>query len=136
MSQIITVLLVGLVAVSGIAGYNHHVYEISKRDREIEYLTQHRDFKSGGTSLLTGEPINYNLRTFDGGRTWYAVEFDNESRMTILGEAEEVFPGLLDHISALDRLTEYAKLHGPITGNSQEGIEILEAAGFEVKEDE
>ena len=102
-------------------------------ERRMEYMTRHEGSKSGGTSLLTGTNINYNLRTFDSGKTWYAVELDSDWGMTILGESEDVYPGLLDHIKAIDRLTQHVQEKGPI---GIDDIQLLEDAGFEVKTNE
>lgn len=97
----------------------------------IERLTEHTGRKSGGTSLLTGTNINYDLRTFDSGNTWYAVKRNDDWGISIIGEAEEVYPGLLDHLEAWDTLTEYVQKNGPIDANS---IQLLEDAGFKVVE--
>ena len=101
-----------------------------RAEQTIERLTEHTDSKSGGTSLLTGTNINYNLRTFNSGKTWYAVELDDDWGMTILGESEIVYPGLLDHIEAMDRLTQHVQEYDVIGFND---IQLLKDAGFEVK---
>lgn len=102
-------------------------------ERRYEDSTQHWGSKSGGTSLLTGTNINYNLRTFNSGKTWYAVELDSDWGMTIIGESEEVYPGLLDHIEAIDRLTQHVQENGAIDLSNLDNIKLLEDAGFEVR---
>ena len=103
-------------------------------ERQYELATEHWGSKSGGTTLLTGDIINYNLKTFDSGKTWYAVEIDREWGMTIIGEAEDVYPGLLDHIKAWNALTEYVEQNGPITELSLLEQQLLNDIGLEVKE--
>ncbi|MFC1629723.1 hypothetical protein ACFL11_00645 [Patescibacteria group bacterium] len=65
-----------------------------------------------GWSLGYGQ---YDLRSLDGGKQWHAVQEDCDKGVTILGTAEEVFPGLLDHLQGLDALTSYARKNGPLT---------------------
>jgi len=79
---------------------------------------------------------NYDLRSFDGGRTWWAVESDirNDS-VKLLGPAEEVHPGLLDHLVAIDNLYRYVEENGSIvigSGTTPEEMGVLENAGFEL----
>jgi len=104
-----------------------------RAEQTIERLTEYTDRKSGGTSLLTGSNINYDLRTFDGGLTWYAVERNNDWGFKIIGDSEEVYPGLLDHIEAMDRLTQHVQTNGAIDLSNLDNIKLLEDAGFEVK---
>lgn len=128
--------IVGMIAIMimttvilGLALYKSQ-QRIASLERRYDVMTQHEGSKSGGTSLLTGEPLNYNLRTFDSGKTWYAVELDRDWGMTILGESEVVYPGLLDHIKAIDRLTQHVQDNGPI---GVDDIQLLEDAGFKVE---
>ncbi len=116
------------------AGAIHLKDRLDSSERHVEQLTQHLDSKSGGTAMLTGEMFNYNLKTFDSGLTWYAIEYDNDWGVTILGEVEEIYPGLLQHLEAMDELTKYVEENGPIRGMQSGEIKLLEDAGFEVKE--
>ena len=84
-----------------------------------------------------GESFNYNLRSWDGGKTWYSVEFDKECvgdlwGLTILGRADELYPGLIDHINGWDDLVNYVTEHGPISGDDTAGLNALKKAGFDV----
>lgn len=110
--------------------WNNANERADRAEQTIERITEHTDSKSGGTSLLTGININYNLRTFDGGKTWYAVEIDRDWGMTILDESNDVYPGLLNHIEAMDKLIEHVKQNGSI---GVDDIQLLKDAGFEVK---
>lgn len=128
---LVITLIVGFILMTltlGLALFESN-QRIDSMERRIEYMTQYEDRKSGGTSLLTGSNIDYDLRTFDSGRTWYAVKMDSDWGMSILGEAEEVHPGLLDHIEAWDRLMEHVEQNGPIGLND---IQLLKDIGLEV----
>ena len=78
---------------------------------------------------------NYDLRSFDGGKRWYAVEHDKNDGMIIRGVAEDIFPGLLGRIRGMEALTTYAAQNGPITLSGERAAfdrAALEAAGFSV----
>jgi len=84
-----------------------------------------------------GESFNYNLKSWDGGKVWYAVEYDEDCvdglwGLKILGLAEELYPGLIDHIEGWDNLVEYVSEHGPISINDTTGLNALKKAGFDV----
>lgn len=103
----------------------------------------------GGTALYyppnwdkekDGSHFNYMIHSWDGGKTWYATEYDEECvddmwGITILGDASEMYPGLLEHIEGMDALTDYVQKNGPINGTDPAGLKALEGAGFEVKLD-
>lgn len=101
---------------------------------ELERLKEYRStylYKQGCTSLWKGtEFLCYKLRTFDGGKSWYAVNTDNE----ILGLSDKIYPGLLKSLNAWDKLTDYAIKNGPITLGNKKEIDLLKNAGFEIKE--
>jgi hypothetical protein len=98
--------------------------------------------KQGGTQfnpmikadMFNDKFINYDLRSWDAGKNWYAVEyFFDTKELKILGEAEKIYPGLLKHLEAWDRLTEYIEIHGPyFDPTNPEDLKVLEDAGFEV----
>ena len=57
---------------------------------------------------------NYNLVSLDGGKSWYAIE--KKAGITeMLGPAERVFPGLLDHIKGMGDMANYVMKYGPIS---------------------
>ncbi len=79
---------------------------------------------------------NYELRTFDAGGNWYAVKSATPGGVKILGEADQIFPGLLAELVAWDRLVEYAKKHGPFKLDgplTPEQEKILKDAGIRVE---
>ncbi len=129
MPQIIMLMLAVIISVLGFS-YVNLKDDLAQSERTLARTTQHLDSKGGGTKLLTGEMISYNLRTFDSGKHWYAIEYDDDWGLIILGEAEEVYPGLLKHLDAMDNLIS----HGPITNSAD--LDLLRAVGFTVEEKE
>jgi len=106
--------------------------EISRRENTEKFM----DSKSGGTRLWPGshgEFINYNLRTFDGGRTWYVVNYDHDFRMTIVGESEKIYPGLLKHLDALNVVEERVVNKKTFDVKNKDDLKMLNDAGFSVK---
>lgn len=84
-----------------------------------------------------GNYFNYDLRSWDAGKNWYAVEVDDDWGVKILGDAEVLYPNFLKHLDAWDALTNYVKEKGTIDGTDPEGIKVLEKAGFTItKKDE
>ena len=95
--------------------------------------------KQGGTTMLKGfDNLSYDLRSWDAGHTWYAVKDDWRGKtFTVLGEADSIYPNLLNHLEAMDRLTEHAQKNGAIGSIgeiTQDEIKMLEESGFEVKQ--
>lgn len=105
--------------------------------RRLAYYAQTYLSKSGFTTLYKGqESLNYNLRSFDGGKNWYAVEETVTGGVKILGLSEEVYPGLLKHLEAMDHLVSYVEKYGAIRLLNREGVRLLERVGFTVTRDE
>ena len=89
---------------------------------------------------IDGEYFNYNLKSWDGGKVWYAIEYDTDCvggqwGITILGRADELYPGLLQHIENWDRLSKYVETHGAINPTDPEGLKVLEGVGATVEID-
>ncbi len=82
--------------------------------------------------------LNYHLKSFDGGKIWYAIDNDkwfNDKGLIILGKADDVYPGLLSHLDGLDKLTKYVEENGSIDPKqiTQEQTDILDEAGITIK---
>lgn len=110
--------------------------EIDRHQSRIENAFKHWDQRVGGTSLVPGAD-SYNLRTFDSGKHWYAVQYDDDWGMKIIGNAEEVYPGLINHLDAMNKLTAHVEAHGPLTfqdGADGDDAKLLRDAGFDVIE--
>jgi hypothetical protein len=114
--------------------------EIDNMQSRLDRTFKHWDSKVGGTTLWPdskGENINYNLKSFDSGNTWYAVEYDDNWGMKIAGEAEVIYPGLIKSLEGRDQLFAYVENNGPVTlkdGLNGKEAELLRSAGFEVVE--
>ncbi|MFA6376381.1 MAG: hypothetical protein WCX69_03210 [Candidatus Paceibacterota bacterium] len=68
----------------------------------------------------------YDLRSLNGGKNWFAVDEDSENgEVGLVGDAEEVFPGLLEHLRIMDITTVYLLGKGPIVHIGPEEAEIL-----------
>lgn len=82
-----------------------------------EETYKHWKAKYGSTSILKSRPnedISYILYTFDDGDNWYAVEKDKDSKIKILGKANDVYPGILEHIAVTDKLFDDSKNNNAI----------------------
>ena len=78
-------------------------YGKSSLAREMETLADYEKTywcQSG----VTMEGIYYNnICTFDGGKNRYAVTYNNDGGIKILGTIEEIYPGLLEKLKAQDK---------------------------------
>ena len=87
---------------------------------EKNYLT-----KMGSTLILNDETdwISYELRSFDGGKIWYAVRSDiSDGSVHILGVSDSIYPGLIDHIEGLDKLYDYIENNGSIDLSGEDSL--------------
>lgn len=100
------------------------------------YATQHARQMIGSTCLWNSsqkEPLNYHLRSFDGGESWVAVTMDSDSRMRIIGEVNHIYPGLLTHLLATTRLIEQDVSNGPLSLSNSRDQQLLTDAGFTIQ---
>jgi len=128
--EVVILVLAATVLVLGLTGVNLKD-DLAQSERTLSRITRHLDSKTGGTILLTGDMISYNLKTFDSGKHWYATEYDEDWGLIILGEAEEVHPGLLEHIEAMDNIYTWSSVIG-----TPPPVDLLRAVGFTVEEKE
>lgn len=116
------------------------LYKTKEREdrlsKSVDYLLERYQIKSGGTSLFNGKMLNYNLQSFDGGKIWYACEYGKDWEVIILGKAEEIYPGLVKHLDAWDKLTKYVEKNGAIGSKpiTEEEKQMLKDANFTVEE--
>lgn len=74
------------------------------------YLT-----RQGTTSTYSNKPLNYLLKSFDGGMVWYCCEWnDDNDGLNIIGNVDNIYPGLMAHLKGWDELNKYCSSHGPI----------------------
>lgn len=113
--------------------------ELNQKQSRIDRAFRHWESKVGGTSLWPGSlggMITYNLRTFDSGKNWYAVEYDDDWGMRVVGVADEFYPWLLAQINGGGRLTQYVETNGSlgmVDGIREEEASLLRKAGFRVE---
>ncbi|MFA6437154.1 MAG: hypothetical protein WC242_03250 [Candidatus Paceibacterota bacterium] len=106
------------------------------RDREdLAYYQKTYLHKSG---YMEGYG-NYLLRSFDGGKNWFAIDLERAKNheVVILGPVEDIYSGLMAKIQGFDDLSTYVREHGPITLSGENAAQekaILEKAGFTVTE--
>lgn len=112
--------------------------EIEKLRKSVNYYNSTYLSRQGGTSLWNGTMVNYNLKSFDGGKIWYACEYSKNWELKILGEVETVYPGLMKTLTAWDNIKSYVAKNGPIDPNnlSSELEESLSDAKFKLEKNE
>lgn len=123
---IVTLFIVTAVAIIAIRTLKE---KLKKVERTNEWYSNKYLRKAGFTALWRGsDSLHYDLRSFDGGKTWYAVDYQStvdSDKVVILGLAEEVYPGLMGSMEAVDRLVEYTKNNGPIGSKMTPELETL-----------
>lgn len=104
------------------------------KEREAKNFEHYRQLV-GSTRLWNGsngDMISYNLRSFDSGQTWVAVEIDKESKMRIKGDAEKLYPGLVQQIQGMNALTEEVLKGRQIDLSNQSNQQLLTKVGFDI----
>jgi len=139
---IVTALAIIAIAASGMVLLHQRLFDslqLQRYSRELSYYQSTYLHKQGWTKLYPGsgaDGLGYDLRSFDRGQTWYAIDTNQRDRVVILGLAEDVYPGLLQQEAGLAALIEYAKKHGPInlTGeDAAQQLNLLRDSGFTVE---
>lgn len=106
--------------------YTVLLYEtISEPKTQLSEYEERYLHQSGWSLFIDDE---YHLFSNDGGQHWYAI-IDN----VIVGEADEIYPGLVKHLQSVDDLIEYVEKNGPITLKSTEEFKLLEDNGFSIR---
>lgn len=126
-------LLILVAVVAFYAGYKLKEDQTRNAVRGYEHYRK-TCLRKQGSGLGYG---SYNLESYDGGKSWWAVKYDDQGKMEIQGLADQVFPGLLQHIEGMDRLCEYARSNGPLTLSGPQAAAqqaLLEGAGFTVEQ--
>lgn len=101
--------LASVLALSALLTVSHR--DLSKmeagRDLRLKYEKQRSgSIQMGAGYADNGGFLNYDLRSFDGGKVWYAVEREPGGGFRILGEADTIYPDLRQSLAALDQLTD------------------------------
>jgi hypothetical protein len=131
----ISAVIFGIVAFSMMLKKDYGELNRLKKNAQWEDTTYL--WKRGGTSTFgpngfDNPMIDYNLRSWDGGKNWYLVNTDS-NQFRIVGLVDTIYPGLIEHLESWDRMTNYVTKNGPIKLNDPEGLKVLNDAGFTVK---
>lgn len=81
-----------------------------KDSRELEAMRR-TYLRVSGTSERYG---NYDLRSFDGGRRWYATHSNSKRQLIIDGDVDDVYPGLLAELKTWDNIVQFVAENGTI----------------------
>ena len=142
-TTLLTILIVGFF----LLGITLHalIYPDLKEFREMKERERKRskvELRQYGSSSLyfppdwdvkrDGNTFTYDIRSWDAGKTWYVVEIEKNciedlNGIKILGRANDLYPGLVNHLKKWDILTKHIKLNGPINPNNPEEYKLLEA---------
>jgi hypothetical protein len=120
--------ILGLFILVFIWGIWNHL-SVKELRKQLANYEKRYAWRVGASSFLgQGEKSSYRLFSLDGGKTWYAVDKDNQ----ILGAAEQVHPGLLKHLDGMERFLDHVAEHKDIDPTTDEGRALLEGAGLTV----
>ena len=112
---------------------------------KLQKVIERRDnteLRLQGSTKLYGDKgfdnpmLNYYLRSWDGGKNWYVIDQEIYFRfgeVKVLGEAETIYPGLIKHLRAWDKLTNYVVKDGPLDPTDIEDLQLMEEAGFKIE---
>lgn len=129
-------LLVG--AIIGVALPNFlqaHFEKISRMKQDLEFYRKTYLYKSGMTTMWPGskgEALNYELQSFDEGRNWYVMRRDGDNRY-VQGNVENVYPGLMKHLNAVDAVFDRVKERGPLNPTNPTDLEFLKGIGVSIQ---
>ncbi len=83
-----------------------------------------------GANMMVPGANPYRIFSPNGGGDWYAIDEGHR----IIGTAEEVYPGLLQSLDALEAIKDQVRGGKTIDPASSQGRSLLERAGFTVVE--
>ena len=114
-----TIYIILIFAATITAGWGFYVKpmknQLIKNQRELKWYQTNYLSKQGSTLQENNTYLNYHLISLDGGKNWYAIDPDkkfNDKEVKILGNANDVYPKLLNHLNAWDALTSYVEKNG------------------------
>lgn len=79
------------------------------------------------------QTLSYTVRSYNNGVSWQAFTNDSKGLPHVAGNAENVYPGLIDQIQGINRLIAWNATHGPVDVKSPEARELLIEAGYTPK---
>lgn len=128
MSNAFTVIAIVIIIACLITISVNADFQIKRLEKDLQWYRAAYLWKQGSVA-----GTNYSVFSPNGGRDWYAADPDGEM---IAGEADEIYPNLLNQLPGFKALREYREEHGPIYRDravTQEEIKLLKDAGFTVR---
>ena len=135
MIEVISILALTFFVTSTFALYQHYRYHY--KQRIIKKQDQiNSDQRNGRLWLLSQGYIEkeniLNLISDDGGINWHVIKHGVEDP-PILGTLEETHREVFLHPKAWERLKDHVRRNGAISLQDEQGVKLLEKAGFEVR---
>ena len=133
LNMVLMAIVMGILVLVFALAIRHQFTRIARLQKEVDYANKTYLVESGWIKIWGTDTngTSYNLRSFDGGQNWYAASVSSNG-VIILGEAEKIYPGLHQHLTDMDTLTEYCTKHGPLTLTNDSEIKMPENIGFTV----
>ena len=78
----------------------------------------------------THNNLSYDLHSYDKGFTWLVFTNDVKGLPHVAGNADDLYPGLVDEIKGIKRLIAWNATHGPIDMKDPNTLEMLAEAGY------
>jgi hypothetical protein len=99
------------------------------------YLQEQGSTTMFGDKGFDNPVLNYDLRSWDAGKNWYAVDHDFVTeQVKVLGDVETIHPGLFEHLESWRKLIDHVNKNGPLNPTLSKDLKVMEDAGFTVKE--
>ena len=138
MTVIITWIL-AIIIIGGCIVLKPYYDEYKSMKKDLQYF-HNKELRKQGSTTAFGDKgfdnpaINYDLRSWDGGKNWYLVDNDWEkNEFKVIGNVDSIYPGLLKHLEAWDKMSErVASKGGPLEISDSTDVKILEEAGFTI----
>jgi hypothetical protein len=73
--------------------------------------------------------IQYDLKSYDHGCSWFAYTNDAQQLPHLVGNASDKYPGLIEQVQAVKRLIDWNNAHGPLNFKDPQVQELLVEAG-------
>ena len=105
--------------------------------RALDYYEESYLSKQGWTSFYGDKKgTNYNLKSFDGGKNWYVVEYNFDLKeLKVLGGVEDIYPGLMENLTDWEELKKHVKKNGSIGSSGKFSVEdkkVMKKVGLEI----
>lgn len=143
----LAILLLFIVLVTGILYFTviePFIQNYKRMKHDEKRIRKNYLIKSGSTNryfppkwnkFIWGDSFNYYLKSFDAGKNWYAVDVNKLGQeVVILGNVNDVYPGLTKHLLDMDKLPQHLSKNHTINFKDNDYIDLLTDAGFTVSQ--